>query len=91
MTAHRTSCKSGRHHAVQDFSKKLESVLAFTIDQATAGVRLPSVRIPSVAETWLDGTTRIDFVTNNSKASSRSQPQAFAPVVNVMFARLRRE
>ncbi|CAE7786946.1 unnamed protein product [Symbiodinium microadriaticum] len=36
--------------SMEDFSKKLESVLAFTIDQATAGVRLPSVRIPSVAE-----------------------------------------
>ncbi|CAK9034608.1 unnamed protein product [Durusdinium trenchii] len=40
----------GSAESVEDFSKKLESVLSFTIDQATAGVRLPSVRIPSVAE-----------------------------------------
>eukprot|EP00435_Cladocopium_sp_Y103_P023871 s672_g5.t2 len=40
----------GSTESVEDFSKKLESVLSFTIDQATAGVRLPSVRIPSVAE-----------------------------------------
>jgi len=41
---------AGSAESVEDFSKKLESVLSFTIDQATAGVRLPSVRIPSVAE-----------------------------------------
>jgi len=36
--------------SVEEFSKKLEAVLFFTMDYATAGVRLPSVRIPSVAE-----------------------------------------
>ncbi|CAJ1349047.1 unnamed protein product [Effrenium voratum] len=36
--------------SVEDFSRKLESVLSFTIQQATGGVRLPSLHIPSVAE-----------------------------------------
>jgi len=35
---------------VEDFSKKLEAVLSFMVYHAMAGVRLPSVKIPSVAE-----------------------------------------
>eukprot|EP00930_Biecheleria_cincta_P054968 TRINITY_DN41341_c0_g1_i1.p1 TRINITY_DN41341_c0_g1~~TRINITY_DN41341_c0_g1_i1.p1 ORF type:complete len:1899 (+),score=291.02 TRINITY_DN41341_c0_g1_i1:103-5799(+) len=36
--------------SVDDLSKKLEAVLSFLMEQATAGVRLPKVTIPSVAE-----------------------------------------
>ncbi|CAE8694299.1 unnamed protein product [Polarella glacialis] len=45
-----TSPESEKPESVDDFSKKLEAILSFTIDYATAGVRLPSVRIPSIAE-----------------------------------------
>lgn len=36
--------------SIEDFSKKLESVISFTMDYATGGIALPTVRIPSVAE-----------------------------------------
>eukprot|EP00929_Paragymnodinium_shiwhaense_P086092 TRINITY_DN46590_c0_g1_i1.p1 TRINITY_DN46590_c0_g1~~TRINITY_DN46590_c0_g1_i1.p1 ORF type:complete len:1903 (+),score=416.66 TRINITY_DN46590_c0_g1_i1:129-5837(+) len=40
----------GGAKSVDEFSKKLDAVLSFTLDYATAGVRLPSIRVPSVAE-----------------------------------------
>lgn len=36
--------------SVDDLSKKLEAIISFTMEKATAGVRLPKLTIPSVAE-----------------------------------------
>lgn len=44
-----TSPEMNSTESVEDFSQKLQSVLSFIIECATGGVRLPSVKIPSIA------------------------------------------